>query len=262
MIKKISFKEYREIERLNISSLVEIEKSPAHFQHFIKNPKKDTYDLMIGRLTHCMILTPDEVKNDYFVMPKLDKRKKEDKALFEDLSNANKDKECVNEEDFLECQNIANSVLSSPKIKKLLESGLSEKTILWELDGIKMKSRLDFESNVIIDIKTCQDAREEQFAKDCVKYKYAEKLFSYQEASFVESGIRKPVIIIAVEKSAPYAWKVYHLGDFWMEYGRNKFFKMIEKYKKCVSENKWDSYGHEVCELQIPSWVITRESIE
>ena len=68
MIKKISFKEYRESPELNISSLVNIEKSPAHFQWCKANPK-DSSSLIKGRAIHQLILEPHLFNEVYAVEP-------------------------------------------------------------------------------------------------------------------------------------------------------------------------------------------------
>lgn len=48
----MNFKDYKAVKALNLSSLVEIERSPAHFKYKLENPIEETEALSKGRLIH------------------------------------------------------------------------------------------------------------------------------------------------------------------------------------------------------------------
>ena len=80
IIKDLSFEEYRELPAMSQSSLKMVLQSPAHFKYFTENPRAETPALVFGGVAHTVILEPEKLYNDFFVMPKIDGRTKAGKA--------------------------------------------------------------------------------------------------------------------------------------------------------------------------------------
>ena len=251
----MDFKTYLSLDRLSNSSLQNLVKSPLYFKYKRENPDQETEAMIIGRAVHSAILTPDLFEKEYVCAPACDKRTKAGKELWESFCLANVGKEVLKADQFEECKKISSSVLSSPKIKNMLSKGLSEQTYLYEVDGVDMKSRFDFDAEEFIcDVKTTKDASIGSFSKDFVNYGYDLQFGLYQYAKFLKTGKNVPVIILAVEKEAPYDYSVFKVPEVYLENGLRKAKKLIAIYKKCKDADAWPGLSKEVNELEILPW--------
>lgn len=251
----MNFKTYLALPRLSNSSLQYLAKSPLHFKHMKENPVQETDAMIIGRAVHSSILTPELFAAEYVKAPDCDKRTKAGKEEWEAFCVANSGKEVLKADQYDECVAISKSVLSSPKIRNMLAKGQAEQTYLYEVDGVEMKSRFDFDSDeFIVDVKTTKSAFVDSFSKDFVNYGYDLQFGLYQYAKFLKTGKNVPVIILAVEKEAPYDYSVFKVPEAMLENGLRKAKKLIALYKSCCEKNEWPGMDKSVQELIIPSW--------
>ena len=295
MIIKNSFPQYQAVEALNISSLVNIKKSPEAFKWHLNN-REETASLTIGRLLHTLILEPETVGNTYAIEPnKKDFKfvtvddikpllelhglkktgKKEDllASLRPFLSNdeirqvydftlqafnlETEGKEKVSAKDFDKCVEISSKVLADLRISKMLRhNGQPEISIEQEIDGIKVKGRVDFLSeNFFLDYKSCQDCSPEAFTRDFVKYNYHTKLFFYQKILELETGKKLPCIVIAQSKEENCDFMIYEVSQEFLDLGEVEFNKMFETYKACVNENNFPPMDKSIQVLTPPVWL-------
>lgn len=251
----MDFKEYLARQELSASGIKKLARSPAYYKWSKENETFDSKALKLGKAVHSAILTPDLFKTEFACAPICDRRTKAGKEIFDAFSMANQGKEILSSEDFLEAVAISNSVLASPKIKNMLSKGEAEKTFFFEIDGVKMKARLDFVSNnAIVDIKTTKNADARIFANDCISLGYDMQFAIYQEAVFQETGDRLPVVLLAVEKDANYDYCVYQMGQDWLDLGMVKVKKLLQVYKDCCEKDEWPGYDKSVQQLVLPSW--------
>ena len=256
----MNFKEYLSREELSASGLKKLARSPAYFKWCKENEQKDTKAMIIGKATHSAILTPDIFKKEYACAPECDRRTKLGKETFEAFSIANVGKEILSKEDYDHCVAISESVLKSPKIRNMLSKGEAEKSFFFEIDGVKMKARLDFVSpDAIVDIKTTSDADAFSFAKDCINLGYDMQMAVYQEAVRQHTGNSLPVVILAVEKDANLDYAIFQMGQDWLDLGMRKVKKLLAVYKDCLEKDEWPGYAKNVQALVLPSWVKIEE---
>lgn len=261
-----------------------------------KENHKDTKSLIRGRLVHTLILEPNTFNSVYAVEPdKKDYKfvtiedlkplcekygtkksgKKEDilKELSPFLTKDERSqvydlvysaflfecegKEIVSAKDFQEARAISESVLNSPKIQKMLKLGEAELSIFLEINGVQMKTRLDFmSSDFFLDIKTCSSCDEREFVRDFINYQYDIKLAVYQKAIELETGKKIPCIVLAVETSDEHDYKVYNIDQEFLDIGYKKFEAMLETWKDCTSKNEWLGMSKEVETLFAPEWYL------
>lgn len=251
----MNFKDYLALNRLSNSSLHHLAKSPKEFKYRMENKQEETEAMKIGRAVHSAILTPDLFKEEYTKAPKCDKRTKVGKETWEAFCLANQGKEVLDESTYDECVAISQSVLSSPKIKNMLAKGQSEVTYLYEIEGVEMKSRFDLDQeDFICDVKTTRSALMSDFARDFVNLGYDRQFGLYQHAKFLKTGKKVPVIILAVEKEAPYDYCVFKVPEVYIENGLRKAIKLIKLYKECVEKNEWPGLPKDIVELDILPW--------
>lgn len=240
---------------MSASQLKNLSRSPAYFKYKQENPTEETDAMALGSAVHCAILEPKKFLTDYIKAPICDKRTKEGKEIYAKFLDESEGKKVLSDSDYTQAIDISNSVLSSPKIKSMIENGECEKEILFNIDGVDFKSKLDFlNDKFILDIKTTRDARAESFSRDCYNMLYHVQMWIYQEAAFALTGKRLPVVILAIEKTDNYDYCVYNIDSTWLELGERKARKLIQLYKDCVEKNEWLGYKKEVQVLEIPNW--------
>jgi hypothetical protein len=255
MIQKISFGNYRQINALNMSSLVNIQKSPKHYKYCLTHTK-ETKALTLGRAIHSLILEPHLFQNEFIVEPKIDRRTKEGKEIAARFEAEADGKEILTEPDYEKAKRVAFSVLESPKIRSMLLKGEAEVSITQQINEVDMKFRLDFLSqDFILDLKTCQDCTMREFSRDFFNYDYHIKLAAYQHAAFLETGKLLPVIVLAAEKDDECDYQVFQIDQDYLDIGRAEFLKMLEKFKECLAKDEWDGIDKSVKVIYAPEWL-------
>lgn len=250
--------EYRENPAVNKSTLWYMRKSPLHYKHAVENPGKDTPALRIGRAIHAAILTPDEFEAEYAVEPKIDRRTKEGKELYARFLMENEGKNTLSMEENETVQAIAEAVRKNREAAALLEGCVTELPLLWtdEATGIACKCRVDAlrkDKTIAVDLKTCQNADTDSFARDAIKYGYDVQAAHYLRGVKSING-NKPVewYFIAVEKAEPYAVNVIKAGDDFLDRGTWQLISLMDKLQACRESNEWPGYGTN--ELILPAW--------
>ncbi|MGZ2448274.1 hypothetical protein ACVIRO_001028 [Rhizobium ruizarguesonis] len=107
---------------------------------------------------------------------------------------------------------------------------------------------------IIIDVKSTESARPEDFARSVTNYGYHS-----QEAFYSDTwqSLGMPVdgfIFIAWEKKSPFAKAVYELPPAIVEEGRAIMRQSLDKYAECKKANHWPAYGDGVQELSFKRW--------
>lgn len=256
----ISNEEYHAADAVSRSKLMLLEKSPAHlyYELFGKSDKnKSTKAMNFGSAFHTLLLEPHLFEKEFFIIPHIDRRTKDGKEKYNALLSDNALKMPLTEEEAEKLDGMIKSIQSSNIACIMLEKCEAEKSIFWtdEDTGIQFKCRPDaWSQDLIIDIKTTQDASYNSFVFSARKYGY------YLQAAMIYEAckkIGKPItkfVIIAGEKDAPYAHAIYCMSEDSIEYGMRLFNKYKIKLARCLEKNEWPMY--EVKELEVPSWAI------
>jgi PDDEXK-like domain of unknown function (DUF3799) len=238
---------------LSKSLLDQLHKSPAHFQAYINGQKKEATSAMnFGSLVHSVLFDQD----NFAIMPTCDRRTKEGKLLYEAFLQDAQGKELlVTEEQHEQALLIAQSIAKHPKAAALLSSeGIAEAPVFGQLEGVNFKCKPDFYNtkfNVLVDLKTTNDASPTEFAKSVWNYRY-----HVQAAIYMDLTNAKRFFFIAVEKEAPFNVEVYELDEESISIGRAAYLADIETYKKCLETDNWHGYTEEpaIHVISLPSW--------
>ncbi len=255
-MQKMTMAQYRQMEGLNISSLVNILKSPKHFIYKKNNPT-DSDSLSLGRAIHSLILEPDLFFSEYAIAPKCDRRTKEGKKIYEDFLVSSSGKEVISFDEHSLAKAVADSVLSSPKINNMLSKGQAEVSFFKEIDGVNHKARLDFVAEqFFLDVKTCQNCTAREFQRDFIKYNYHIKMGFYQHVLELETGVKHQAIVLAVETKDELDYQVYKIDQDFLDIGLKKYFELLETYKECVKNNEWPGLEKAVQTMYAPDWLV------
>lgn len=260
LIHNLSFAEYQAIPAVSNSSLKHMLKSPAHCRYYMDNPAiAESEAMKLGTALHCAILEPGRFDDHYIPLPRFDRRTKVGKEQYELLVNQYGDERLLPTDDHSAVIGMRRSVWAHSAARSLLE-----KTTATELSGtwidslsvVACKMRIDAlaENIAVIDVKTTQDASEYAFTKAIFNFGY------HRQGAMYLSGMRamgveiEHYVIIAVEKTPPYAVAVYRLTDETLAAGKAQLEDLLAKYAACSAANQWPAYPDFVQDISLPEW--------
>jgi hypothetical protein len=234
---------YNDTDYISNSMLNHISVSPEYFRFRQDNPQPATPAMKLGSAIHMNVLQPEEFNNHYAVSPKFDKRTKAGKEGYANFQKENFLKTVISESDFEIIEQVTLKLMKEPLIKALLQQGEPEKIITWHNEhyDVNCKGMLDYYregADMIVDLKTTQDASYNGFMRSVRKYKYHK-----QAAYYMDAVKASRFIIIAVEKTPPFSINVFELGDDMIEEGRDMYNHELEVYKYCEENDYWPGAG-------------------
>lgn len=266
---RCSIEEYHAAPGISSSGLCEILRSPAHYQeNYILNKKPPSDAMRFGTLMHFALFEPELFRKHSVVQPKFDKRttvgKTEHAKWARDLKP---DSIIVTEKDRVMLIGMMASIQKNPKAMKIFNRGHKEYSFWWiEIDKLgnkilcKFRPDLITEVGEILDLKTAEDARPKAFKRSVKKYHYDLRAAWYLRGSKVLREILKLqylgklFMFLPVEKTPPYANKIYHAGQHMIEGGERKLQAALELYRTCSRTNVWPSYPDGIETLDYTEW--------
>jgi exodeoxyribonuclease VIII len=130
--------------------------------------------------------------------------------------------------------------------------------MFWQMMDINCKARPDYirqDKGLILDLKTCLDARSDPFSRSCWNYRY------HVQAAYYLDGYRvateesaEAFLFIAIEKAPPYAVAVYHANEDMIDQGRSEYQRDLITYAECLAKDEWPGYPEEIASLVLPRW--------
>ncbi|MBB1074514.1 PD-(D/E)XK nuclease-like domain-containing protein [Rhodoferax sp. 4810] len=252
--------DYRAIDAVNVHSLMLFERSPAHYMYGKTHPNESTPAKQLGTLIHLAVLELPEYNRRVVVAPAIDKRTKEGKALFSAFNDSLlPDSLVVTQAQHEIVSDIRTELNKNTYAQILLNSGESEVTLTWTDDdtGLRCKARPDWLCNnldVIVDLKTANDASAASFAKSAAKYKYHMQAAFYLDALKACGLGDRAFIHIVTETEPPYGVALYQLDDDAIERGRERYKTAMRKLKHCMKTKDFPSYPMEIQPLSLPPW--------
>ncbi len=257
---------YHKSEGVSKSSLDFMDRSPAHYQWNKMYPKKETKDMAFGTLLHTMLLQPDELKGMLAVGPDCERRANEDKQRWVDFWQSSEGKVRLDKhgrvlsmstdgkisaDTFLtksKAEYMCEAVLNNKQAKEILDERIATEESIYTIHkptDILMRGRIDIRTgNMLADLKSCQDASPEAFAKSVDSYKYYKQAPHYKHIASRETGIEYDIFqFICVEKSPPHGVGIYTIDRTWELKGSSMIYNNLKTLKHCQDNNVWPSYG-------------------
>ena len=261
----MKFADYLKATGVNFSTLKHMARSPLHYQHTRHNPPSETPAMLLGKATHTAVFEPEKFQLEY--------------ALWSGQRRGNAYK------DFMEgCQAQGRSILktaeyetalmirdvvrSEPVIGELLSKGRPEVSLFWRnpQTGVACKGRLDWiaSKNAILDLKTTTSIDAGWFSAHAWKMGYFHQAAMYQEGYAVASGKGTMLRfgIIAVERNAPHACRLFWLNEEALEMAWGEYVGWLEQVVQCTDTDLWPGPVPVESELAAPSWATTSEADE
>lgn len=239
-------------EHVSKSWLDKLKQSPAHLRYYLDNDKPETKALRLGRIVHCAVLEPDIFARDFVVMPKFDGRTTIGKAGIAEFEAVNARKLTVTAAEFAATNAMRESIMRHPAARALLNmDGRPELSAFWTdpESGQSCKCRPDWLAKVVCDVKTTEDASPQGFAKSVARYRY-----NVQAAHYLAGLDREQFIVIAVEKTPPFAVGVYLLAEADVSSGDEARRRELALYADCTANGSWPAYSDKIETLNMPAW--------
>lgn len=257
-MKQMTEQEYRAAEGINKSTMWEVRKSPAHYQHVLKHPPAETEALRVGRAIHSAILTKKCFAMEYAEMPDWDARTKAGRAARDQwLAELPDGVTALSRADLLEVYAARKAFRQSKEARALIKGARRERPIFWtdEKTGLLCKCRVDaMTSSAAVDIKTTTDGSAKAFLRDAIKYGYHVQAAHYLDGIEAALGKRPDWYFIVIEKAEPHGVHIFKASDDFLEYGAFVRDQLMETIRACMESGEWP--GYHMDELHAPSWAM------
>ncbi len=251
--------DYRKALGLSQSAMKEFARSPQHYAAYITSTtEKETAALRFGKLAHLAILEPELFLSQTVVAPERGRRSNADKEFWAEWEAQNIGKVGVTENELMELGAIANAVRGHKAVAHHIECGDKEVSA-WCVDdatGVLCKGRFDvLDNNVIVDIKTTDDASEQGFLKSIAKYRYYLQAAHYSAILSSHMPFADPqFLFVAVEKTAPYGVNVFDMSNELNDKGIELRAVLLERFAECEKRHEWPGYAQEIIQVVLPPW--------
>ncbi len=260
MYDAVDFEDYASIDAHNGSSVVNMTRSPLYYRWQKDHPEPPTPQMILGTITHRMILEPDRV-GDFVVYGDKPNEKVRMGKVWEEFKQEHEGHTIITRTERDAMVQIAVAVRRSPVIAALLKDGRSEVSMVWKDTemGHMCKGRMDYlrEEPMILDLKTTKDARPFQFGNQAYKLGYHIKLSMYQDGYFALNGELAPVKIIAVENKPPYDCAIYSVSSDILQQGAEDYRRLMLRIKECEESGMWPGAVEGEAALSLPTYAFS-----
>ena len=264
----LSFQLYLQLKAVSKHDLDMVSRSPAHLVWSKQHPQKVTPAMNLGSAAHAWILEPDDAPNQVYVMPHdINRRTKAGRAEYEEAVARAGDRVVVTASEAVALQGMAEAVHKNKAAHELLSQGQAETSLLWKdtETGLMCRGRPDWyrEDGIVVDLKTCQDARRDAFSKSVATYRYHVQAAFYLHLLVSLGEIpadTSSFAFIACEKAPPYGVAVYELDAEDIERGAREFRADLNRYAEVQNQiaagdvEKCQSYPETILSLSLPAW--------
>lgn len=238
---------------VHISTLKRMALSPAHYQAAVAKPWDPTRAMVVGTVTHHLVLGPRTTRP--IVQYRGDARRGKE---WEAFRSAHLDYEIATAPEWADALPIAQAVADDPVACRLLGGTKREVPLSWDDAGIACATDgVDaIGDGYLVDLKTTSCTEPQAWQRHAAKLLYHAQMAWY-ETGAIKNGIdtSKGLFLIGVESSEPYAVTCMRLTPETIEQGRKTVAIWLEKLRSCREANFWPTYTQSVIDFDLPSWM-------
>lgn len=257
----ISDEDYSAAPGVRSTELKAAARSSAHWAASLREARPDTPAFRFGRLAHRAVLEPVRFAQTVRARPDVgDLRTAKGKAaLAEWKLGMPADTEDVSAEDMAHLTGMVKAAHEHPRLSQLLKTGAPEQAIFWrdEAHGLACKMKADWltESGIIVDLKTTADASLESFGRDMMRFNYPVSASHYCEGARA-TGLANPdtFVLVAIEKTPPYAIGLYTLGSDVLDWGHQWRHHAMCNISEAIRTQTVEGYPDHFQVLELPKW--------
>lgn len=261
-------KAYRAAAAISNSGLTTIAtKSYRHYLHDKANPKVPTTAMVLGTVSHTLLLEPLEFGKRYVVQPDFgDGRTKEAKAAKAAwLADVGPEQEVIDTETFDKAQAIVASVRRHPVASQIFAAGHAELSAFWMHPVLQVwcKARLDWVTpdGYVVDFKTTSSGagRDEwQRTMFSRERRYYCQSSWYSDAHEHVTGVRpKAFIFVVAETEPPHEVAIYTPDGEAIALGARDCLVAAARYAASLMAPADETgYPVEVQDIGPPRWML------
>jgi len=257
----LSSQEYHNLPYASNSKLSELKRSPKHLKHLLDYGSESSSSFLIGSAVHTAVLEPEKFSETYGILPEGHGNSKAVKEARIELADKFGDN-LLTHSQVKQCDRIREAVYEHKKAKKLIDLKKNvELSLIWDdpETDVRCKARIDLvcKNGIVADLKTTTDASQKKFTSSILQYGYYRQAGMYLKACQVLGIEAHSFVIIACEKTSPYACAVYSLDPALFNIGWDEIRQQLKVWKKCQETGKWPSYNNEdVVNITAPDWMV------
>lgn len=247
-------------EGISSSGLKLVERSPAHYRY--QAGRAPSRAMEIGTAVHAALLEPQVFADEYVLLKGVkDRRASEYKAAVK--VHGSERVLVATEAD--QVAGMQEAVLSNPAMSERLNAEGWRELSLFVRDpetGVLVRVRYDLltVSGIAVDLKSCQDARPEEFSKSIYNYAYDLSAALYTDAFQWATGNPIGAFEFAVvEKEMPHGHKLYLPDETLLQEGRRRYREALNLFAECERSGDWPGITCDGPELiSLPSWRVAQ----
>ena len=252
---------YHAVEAMSASGAKKMLQSPAHYRLMRTVRSEPSAAMQFGTAVHSGVLEPHTFAETVAEAPDVDKRTKAGKEEWAAFSAAHTGAIMLSRYDYRRATRCIDAVRSHPAAAKLLDGGDREVSICLHDARYKVpcKARWDIRNHGgAVDLKTCQDASPEGFARQIANLLYhvqGAHYWSGAEHALNESPAF--FAFIAVESEEPHAVACYVLPSNAILAGGHLMNIALERYADALANGAWRGYSDRIESITLPKWATT-----
>ena len=273
-IHDIGIDDYHGSEGISRSMLMHFMRSPYHYKSNLnQGPSEPTPALILGDLTHTMILEPHMTEEWFVVKPSCDRRTKAGKIDHERFMCGVQGRTVIDQQTLTLATDMGIAVRDNALASALIKDALIEQSIYFKhkYTGLQCKVRPDVWNNtLVVDLKTTKDASYSAFQHSAFNYGY------FLQAAMINEALRslniemEKFIFIAVENKQPNGVGIYELSDpdnedsdfSGLAWGIEKFNSLMMSLAECIERESFPCYTYSRLELPFYARNITAGEID
>ena len=242
IINNMPFDEYLALDRMSSSALKNFMSCPGLYKFRKENPMKTSAAFATGTMIHTWMLENHRFQNEYYVVPSLAKKSKDEKAAYASYVVAANGRELITED-----------AINKYKHLPVRDDTKNEVTVLFDFCGIPCKARFDMlHPNGVEDLKSIADI--ENIDRDFQKFKYYIQAGFYTQAYFEAFGKWPEFFKFTFVSTGEYVDMVTCEAEHdYVEYGRMKAKELLEEFTECLTKDVWPGYNGFT--IRRPQWI-------
>jgi exodeoxyribonuclease VIII len=252
---------YHAVEAMSASGAKHIRRSPAHFKVWRTEKKEPTAQMIFGTALHLAVLEPERLTDRVVQMPEFNRRTKDGKAAAEAFETTFADKILLTTEQYVACMYARDSVARHAGAQSLLKDARKEVSMFW-IDAkfqVPCKARADAvrPDGGLVDVKTTDDASQEEFGRSIAKWSYHSQGAHYISGMEHLLNSTPPFFaFIAVEREPPFGCACYVLESNQIIVGGRLMDEALALYKFARESGNWDCYPQTIQPAKMPKWAL------
>lgn len=255
--------DYHAVGGIGASGIKRLRRSAAHF---CAPSTRETPAMSAGTMAHCALLEPETFESRYAVLPDMDRRSKEYKALAAQVVG----RIPVSQSEASAAHAQAASLRAHPEVARLFANkGVNEVSIFWRdpTSGVYCKGRIDRVVQgkggvVLFDMKTTTNAGLFAFTKHASDFGYHLQARHYWRGWEEATGeMVLSFVIGAVETEPPYCSATFVYPSPVLDFADREINRALALAARCDETGLWPGYPDHAQELPLPDYLLRAETV-